>query len=175
VSVTVRRLGESDLAGYRDIRIEALRDYPGAFGASYEAVKDRPDSYFLAGLTDMAVFGAFAEGGRQVGLVAFVRNAGAKHMHRGGLIQMYVRPEAHGTGVSLRLVEAVIDHARPIVAQVHLGVATDNAPAIRLYEKAGFHIYGTEPRSLYVNGRYIDEHLMVRLLDEAPGKKTTNA
>ena len=30
--------------------------------------------------------------------------------------------------------------------------------------------YGTDPRCLYVNGRYIDEHMMVRFLDKAPGK-----
>ena len=52
------------------------------------------------------------------------------------------------------------------------GVAVGNTPAIRLYQKAGFEIYGTEPRALFVNGRYIDEHMMVRFLDKAPGKQT---
>jgi RimJ/RimL family protein N-acetyltransferase len=175
VSFAVRRLGAGDLAGYREIRLEALREHPEAFGASYEAVSQRDDSYFLDGLRTMAVFGAFAADGKQVGLAAFSRHEGAKTMHRGDLFQMYVRPEARGTGCALELIGAVAAHATGIVVQLHLGVAADNEPAIRLYERAGFHIYGTEPRSLYVNGRYIDEHLMVRFLDEAPGKKNDNA
>jgi ribosomal protein S18 acetylase RimI-like enzyme len=162
---TLRRLDAGDLASYREIRLEALRDHPTAFGASYEAVAERPDSYFLEGLADMAVFGAFSADGRQIGLAAFMRNGGQKQMHRGDLIQMYVRPEARRTGASLGLVETVFEHARSLVVQLHLGVATENTAAIRLYKKAGFHIYGTEPRSLYVNGRYVDEHLMVRFLE----------
>jgi ribosomal protein S18 acetylase RimI-like enzyme len=166
VTALVRRLGEADLASYREIRLEALRDHPGAFGASYEAAAQRPDGYFLETLSKLTLFGAVADGGRLVGIAAFLRHEGAKQMHRGDLIQMYVRPEARGTGTSLRLVETIVEHARPLVVQLHLGVATDNAAAIRLYETAGFHIYGTEPRALYVDGRYIDEHLMVRFLDE---------
>jgi ribosomal protein S18 acetylase RimI-like enzyme len=176
LTFAVRQLGAGDLASYREIRLEALREHPDAFGASYEAVAGREDSYFADAVERLAIFGAFAmESGRQIGLAAFARHEGAKLMHRGDLIQMYVRSEARGSGCSLALVEAVLEHARPLVAQVHLGVATNNGPAIRLYERAGFHIYGTEPRSLYVNGRYIDEHLMVRFLDKAPGKKNDNA
>lgn len=174
MTVAVRRLGLDDLPGYREIRLEALKNHADAFGASYDATVQRGDDYFAEGLSNMAVFGAFA-GDRQVGLAAFMRNSGAKLMHRGDLFQMYVRPEARGSGCGLQLVEAVVEHATPIVVQLHLGVAAGNAAAIRLYERAGFHIYGTEPRSLYVDGRYIDEHLMVRFLDKAPGKKNDNA
>jgi RimJ/RimL family protein N-acetyltransferase len=74
-----------------------------------------------------------------------------------------------GTGAALALMEAAVEHARGEVLQVHLMVGAHNEPATRLYEKAGFTRYGTDPRALYVNGRYIDEHMMVRFLDEAPG------
>ena len=40
-------------------------------------------------------------------------------------------------------------------------MTTTNAPAVALYEHLGFKRYGTEPRSLLVNGRYLDEYLMV--------------
>ena len=69
----------------------------------------------------------------------------------------------------MALIEHLLDHAKPVVLQVHLGVAADNGVALALYQKAGFTIYGTEPRYMYVNGRYIDEHLMVRFFDKAPG------
>ena len=160
----VRRLLADDAAIYRDIRLEALKAHPEAYGASYEGVADRPESYFADSIGKLDIFGAFI-GERQVGLAAFVRNEGRKQEHIGHLIQMYVRPEARGSGFGLRLVEHVIAHATPLVEQLLLGVATENAPAIRLYEKAGFEVYGTEPRALRVGGRYIDEYLMVRFLE----------
>ena len=171
MTVTVRRLQEDDLASYREIRLEALRDHPGAFGDAYELAVERPESFYREGLANMAVFGAFDGGGRQVGLMTFILGYGPKQKHRGEIIQVYVRPEAPGTGTARGLIEAIVDHARPLVVQLHLGVSSDNAAAIRFYEKAGFHIYGTEPRTLYVNGRYIDEHLMVRFLDEGARKE----
>jgi len=35
-----------------------------------------------------------------------------------------------------------------------------------LYESFGFKTYGTEPRTLFVNGQYINEHLMVLIVDQ---------
>jgi ribosomal protein S18 acetylase RimI-like enzyme len=175
VTFAFRRLGESDIASYREIRLEALKNHPGSFGDSWEAAKDRPDSAFAEAIEQMAVFGAFTESGRIVGLAAFRREQSPKTKHKGDVFQVYVRPETRGTGCGLGLIGSVIDHARPLVAQVRLYVSAENVAAIGLYKQAGFHIYGTEPRALHVNGRYIDEHLMVRFLDKAPGKKNDNA
>ena len=59
-----------------------------------------------------------------------------------------------------------------IASSIHQyqNTGSKNEPAIRLYQKLGFETYGTEPRYLFGNGRYIDEHLMVRFLDKAPGE-----
>ena len=60
---------------------------------------------------------------------------------------------------------AIIYHARDqSVEQLHLDVGTYNTPAIKCYERYGFAIYGTEPRTLKVDGEYIDEYLMVKYL-----------
>ena len=86
------------------------------------------------------------------------------------MIQVYVRPEHRGSGMAAALVEHLVEHARRHVLQIHLGVWSENLPAIKLYQRLGFELYATEPRYLFVNGRFIDEHLMVRFLDKAPGK-----
>ena len=59
------------------------------------------------------------------------------------------------------MVEQVLARARTRVEQVHLAVTANNAAAVALYEHLGFVRYGTEPRALRVNGRDLDEHLMV--------------
>ena len=102
--------------------------------------------------------------------MAYGRDEGERETHRGWLFQVYTKPSLRGSGASLAMIEAAVAHARTEVIQLHLMVGAHNTPAIRLYQKAGFAIYGTDPRCLYVNGRYIDEHMMVRMLDAAPGK-----
>jgi ribosomal protein S18 acetylase RimI-like enzyme len=87
-----------------------------------------------------------------------------KSAHRGGIWGVYVHPEARRKGVDRAVLETVIAHARERVLQVHLSVSTGSA-ALRLYRQLGFEIYGTEPRALCVDNRYLDEHLMVLRLD----------
>ena len=169
----IRRLGHDDAAAFRVVRLEALQAHPEAFGADFQDETARDGQWFADWIGRSAVFAAF-DADRIVGIAGFFKVTGRKSAHMGKLISMYVRPEARGSGAALDLVEAVLEHAAGQVIQVHLGVAAGNEPALRLYRKAGFEIYGTEPRALFVNGRYIDEHLMVRFLDKAPGKTTKN-
>jgi ribosomal protein S18 acetylase RimI-like enzyme len=168
VRFSIRQLNAQDVAAYRAIRHEALDNHPEAFVSTADELARRSDADMVRTLETMSVFGAVLPDGTLGGINAFLRNEGAKERHRGWMIQVYVRPEHRGTGMSRALVEHLIEHARQHVLQVHLGVWSENEPAFRLYKKLGFEIYGTEPRYLYVNGRYIDEHMMVRFLDRDP-------
>lgn len=169
MTYAIRQLGSNDVAAYRAIRHEALANHPEAFVSSAEAFARKPDAALQQTLEALTVFGAELADRTLGGIVAFLRNKGVKERHRGWLIQVYVRPLHRGTGMARGLIEHLVEHAKGQVIQLHLGVWAENLPAIRLYQKLGFETYGTEPRYLYVNGRYIDEHLMVRFLDKAPG------
>ena len=170
---SVRKLSGADVAAYRAVRQEALLNHPTAYGSSAESFAALSDDELRDTLERMTFFGVFAEESLG-GIVAFGQTRGERERHRGWLYQVYVQPRLRGTGASSALIEAALEHASTRTLQVHLGVSTQNQPAIRLYKKAGFEVYGTEPRALFVNGRYVDEHLMVRFFDEAPGKKTDN-
>ena len=41
-----------------------------------------------------------------------------------------------------------------------------NERAIRLYKKMGFEIEGTKKHSLFVNGQYVDEYYMAKILQD---------
>ncbi|MDB5530810.1 MAG: family N-acetyltransferase [Devosia sp.] len=162
-------LNAADVTAYRAVRHEALVNHPDAYASSADSFAARGDEDLAALLGQMAFFGVFAEGSL-AGLVAFGQTQGEREQHRGWLYQVYVQPRLRGTGAGLALIETAVAHASSRVIQLHLMVGAHNVPAIRLYEKAGFKTYGTDPRCLLVNGRYIDEHMMVRFFDEAPGK-----
>jgi ribosomal protein S18 acetylase RimI-like enzyme len=74
---------------------------------------------------------------------------------------MYVAPTHRNKGIANLLVKTVIDHAKKCVLQLHATVVTSNQSALNLYEKNGFVIYGTEPRSLKIDSHFFDEHMMV--------------
>jgi RimJ/RimL family protein N-acetyltransferase len=168
VSWSIRRLTRKDFDAYRAIRLEALTNHPEAYGSSAESFAARPAQELEDFLSVRALFGVQTEAGELAGIVLYDRDSGERESHRGWLLQVYVKPALRGTGCSLALLETAIAHASSEVLQLHLMVGTHNLPAIRLYEKAGFKIYGTDPRCLFVNGRYIDEHMMVRFLDREP-------
>lgn len=170
MSFSIRQLSEDDADAYRAIRLEALVNHPEAFLSSAESFSQKSDADIRETLKALTIFGAVLPDGSLGGINAFLGNEGSKDRHRGWMIQVYVKPEHRGTGMSRALVEHLLDYAKDRVIQVHLGVWSENEPAIRLYKKLGFETYGTEPRYLFVNGRYLDEHLMVRFLDKAPGK-----
>lgn len=61
------------------------------------------------------------------------------------LSKCYVHPEYHGHGAAAQLMEASLEYARLAGASgMWLGVNSQNAKAIRFYEKCGFRKVGTK-------------------------------
>jgi hypothetical protein len=56
--------------------------------------------------------------------------------------------------------------ARDLVEQVMLSVVEANETAIAMYERFGFHRYGTEPRALKSAAGYANQVLMVLCLND---------
>ena len=166
--MAIRRLTPSDSSCYQALRLAALRDAPSAFGSSYEEEKDFPPDFIrsrLAAKPDGGVFGAF-EGTSLLGLVALVRDKGQKRAHKALIFGMYVTPVARGKGTGRALLLEALALARsvPAIRQVNLSVNAGNAPAIHLYESAGFKAYGREPAALFVDGELHDEiHMILQL------------
>ena len=161
----IRRLSVGDVSAYRNIRLEALKTFPEAYTTCFEEAVERPPESFTEILETSKMFGAFS-GNQLCGIACFLAEAGERNRHIGYLYQMYVCPRQQGGGLGRALIEAVLNCAKSSVRQIHLGVGTENHAALALYKKAGFETYGTEPRALFVEGRYIDEHLMVKFLDQ---------
>ena len=159
----IRRLRTNDAESFRALRLEMLRLHPTSFGSSYEEEVEWPIARFEAWLEEQRVLGGYVDG-ELAGLVALRPNAMRKFRHKAVLWCMYVREAARGRGLGPALVDAILTEARSQgLAQVLLTVSEGN-PAQRLYERAGFTVYGREPKALRHAGRDYDEVQMVRFL-----------
>jgi ribosomal protein S18 acetylase RimI-like enzyme len=159
----IRRLNEQDWQAFRDIRLAALRDEPTSFGsdAAYEAKLG--DEWFRQVLVGNRAFGSFRDG-TITGTAAWRMNTSPRLAHVGSIWGMYVAPSERSRGTGQALVEAVIADAVPLVEMLKLSVTAGNDSAVRLYERCGFVLYGTEPRTLKLDGRYYDTELRIRQL-----------
>ena len=153
---TIRRLRSDDAASFRAIRLEAVKANPEALGSTFE-LEDKLDVTWFAGrLEDSHVMGAFQDG-ELVGTAGFSIQQGQKNAHKGRLWGMYVRPSARNLGVGRLLLGAVLDVARENVELIQLSVVTENRPARKLYESAGFLEFGIELKASKLGDKYYDE------------------
>lgn len=160
----IRRLAPADALLYRSLRLRALREHPDAFTSSYAEDRAHPPEVAAARLAAHAFWGAY-RGGELYGFVGLEREARAKNRHKATVVGMYVAPEAAGQGVGRALLEALVAHARAEgVQRLVLTVTDGNAHAQRLYERAGFRSFGTEPDAIRVEGRsYAKNHMHLEL------------
>ncbi|MHC4940033.1 MAG: GNAT family N-acetyltransferase [Planctomycetota bacterium] len=169
----IRRLGAGDVEAYRTIRLRSVREDPEAFMASYEeesartVEQDRERLAASEASDDNFVFAAF-EDGQPVGITGVLRLFGhrSKGRHKAMIWGVYVAPEMRGRGIGRALMETAIDAiaAAPGIEAIQLGVGQSNKPALALYRSVGFETYGVEKAAIKLDGRDIDEEMMVRFL-----------
>jgi GNAT superfamily N-acetyltransferase len=138
--VVVRETITADWQALRDIRLEALRDYPAAFGSTYAREVGRDEAQWRGWSSGGGMFLAYLPG---VGEPAGLAGGYQPDAHTVELVSMYVRPGARGRGVGEALVATVIGWAGARdAAGVHLWVTETNAHARALYERCGFALTG---------------------------------
>jgi L-phenylalanine/L-methionine N-acetyltransferase len=102
-------------------------------------------------------------GGQVVGVCGLTLYA--RRQAHVGAIGMGVDESAQGRGVGTAMLESLLDLADNWynLRRLQLEVYTDNAVAIRLYEKYGFQIEGLHRAYAYRLGEFVDAYSMARL------------
>jgi len=138
--IAVRVLDESEWALYRDVRLQALAESPDSFTATLADEADRDEQFWRDRLTRsyrlLAERGELAQG--IVSLGPYEEEPSAAEV-----FGLYVVPDARGTGVSWRLVEAAAALAtQQAYRQLFYWVGTDNARAVGFAKNFGFRMTG---------------------------------
>jgi GNAT superfamily N-acetyltransferase len=136
--LTVRVLDETEWSVYRDVRLRALAESPGSFTATLAEEADRDEQFWRDRMTRSRRL--LAEQGRVpqgiVSLGPYEQEPSAAEVYG-----LYVVPEARGTGVAWRLVEAAAALAtRQAYLQLYYWVGTDNGRAVGFAYNFGFRI-----------------------------------
>jgi len=170
-NTTYRKLKPGESAIYRAIRLESLKNYPDSFGSTYEDTlrieKLGYETYIEESNPDNLVIGAFHED-ELIGICGFFRMEDERCIHRGVIIQMYVKPDYHGKQVGLGLINATITEVFEIpgIEQIELGVMATNIAAHKIYLKAGFTECGLQKNIYKKKGVYHHRISMVLYRDD---------
>jgi len=151
-TLMVREIQAGDWAGFKAIRLEALRESPQAFGAKYADEilltdeqwqnrvrfyqEDAGTSFMLGfiGEVPVAMAGAYRDKAKN----------GVAHLY-----SVWTAPAWRGKGVTMQLIEPLADWARANGLPIMEGwVTTHNERALGFYRKAGFAVT-TEFSSLH--------------------------
>jgi len=160
----IRLLQASDAVPYKSLRLQALSEWPPAFGALPEEEEAKEISSVAASLEateNRLFFGAFLSDSL-IGVLRYSRYSGENEGHRSYIAGLYVVPVHRRQGVGRALIEAAIHEARndSRIRRLNLMVVSGQTAARTLYESLGFEECGTDYEAFEARGSYFDEIMM---------------
>ncbi|MGB3828014.1 MAG: GNAT family N-acetyltransferase [Ornithinimicrobium sp.] len=153
--ISVRRLAEEDWDEYRQTRLRALKESPEAFVASAEEEAEYPEDRWRDRMRRSQRL--LAERESQAMGVVSVGSENTADDTVGELFGLWVSPDARGTGVARRLLEAAARTARESQMK-HLvyWVGTDNGRAVAFASSFGFRPTDNR-RPMLIRGADVEE------------------
>jgi GNAT superfamily N-acetyltransferase len=140
--LTLRRAELGDEQILRELRLQALREAPDAFGSTYEKEMARAISDWQGWMSPGITFILYEPAGARGMVAGLSDETDPAVVH---LMAMWVHPKIRGSGGADELVSAVVAWAESVgVRLVRLKVIQGNDRARRFYERMGFCPTGIE-------------------------------
>ncbi len=170
--IAIRMAALQDAEALFNLRLEALAAHPEAFAADVELTKARGVEAWAhqikSDLRDASGVIIVAQKGVElIGMSGVSRGHWPKTRHSAIVWGVYVNAAWRGLRIADAMLEESIGWASEHgIVVLKLGVTTTNTAAIHCYERCGFTVYGREPKSSLLDGKYFDEYLMARIFEE---------
>ena len=161
--VEIRKLPDDRWKDYRDLRLEALKNDPSAFGSSLEEEEMLTEDEWKRRIQN----GLFAVSEETlIGMIVYAFNRRTKTRHIAEIFGVYVSAGHRGDGFGTRMLEHALLQIRKNgrVVKVKLAVNPEQRVAVKLYKKAGFVVAGRARKELKVGRRFFDTLYMEKLL-----------
>ena len=103
------------------------------------------------------------ENGKIVGFLSAQRGAFRRIRHTAYVV-IGIQKNYCNRKIGTQLFEMLDDWAiKNGIIRLELTVECENKLAIKLYEKSGFAIEGIKKKTIYINGKYVDEYMMSKI------------
>jgi RimJ/RimL family protein N-acetyltransferase len=166
--MNIRQIEEADAERFLELlmRTDAEADYllfeEGERKSSALEQRERIAKYRAR--DNATIFVAEDEEGAMLGYLSAVGGEAKRNRHCVHIV-IGIRSGFRGKGIGSSLFAAMEAWARAAgVVRLELGLMAENVAALALYTKSGFVVEGRRPRAFLVDGRWIDEILMHKLL-----------
>lgn len=132
---------------------------PGERNITVEQLKAR-----LSLSNEESIFFGIEDDDELVGFISVTRGA-YKRIRHTAYIVVGIQQKYSGKGLGMKLFQEVEKWALKCnVSRLELTVMSHNERAIKLYEKMGFYKEGTKEKAMLIDGVYINEYYMAKLL-----------
>lgn len=163
MEIKIKKLNKNRWKDYRDLRLEALKKEPTAFGMSYNEEKNLSEEEWKKRIKNV-LFALSKD--ELIGMIVYIRENKIKTKHTANIFGVYITRGYRGKGVGKKLINSVIARIRKSkgVLKIKLTVNPKQKVALKLYQNCGFKIVGKMKKELYVGRKFYDELMMENIL-----------
>lgn len=147
----------------RELRLQALKTDPIAFGSSYEEEESLAEAEWQSRMKN-ALFAVSDD--KPVGTITYVFSDRVKTKHIARIFGVYVDPNYRGRGFGKKLLRNALEliQKNKGVVKIQLMVNQDQDAAVELYKDMGFVIVGQIKKEIKVGEQFYDELIMEKML-----------
>ena len=165
----IRRLNESDARAFYECLKTLDQETPYMMYEPDERVWDEEHIRRILSNEESLLLGVF-DRKKAVGFISADRGSCRRTRHCAYVVIGILKEYGHrGIGTELfRRLENWADENG--ITRLELTVEVPNRNAVDLYKKSGFVVEGTKKGTMLVDGRYVDEYMMARVVQEPQTK-----
>ncbi|MHB2037606.1 MAG: GNAT family N-acetyltransferase [Nitrososphaerales archaeon] len=162
-SIGIRKLPRSRWKDYRNLRLEALKSDPSAFGSSFEEEVTLTEGEWKRRIQNI-LFATSND--TPVGMIGCVFGDRLKAKHIAEIHGVYVSPGHRGEGIGTKMLGHALQMIRKNkrAVKAELWVNPEQLAAVKLYKKSGFVVSGKSKKSIKVGRMFFDMLLMEKML-----------